>query len=512
LTVGAHDQAGQQCDGVWPGYRDAAATAANSNASFTFAWPNVALGSYSVSARATDDKGVVTTSAAVGVTVQAAPVPSVSVTSPANNARFIAPATLTFTAAASVTGDTISKVEYFSGANMIGAATVPPYTVTLNNVVPGNYAVTARATGGLGGTATSGSIGVTVAANAAPNVSLAATPATAQAPAAISLNATAADADGTIARVEFYNGATLLATVSQPPYSYAWNGVAAGTYTLTAQAVDNLGATTVSSASMVTVAAAPVQGASQVFYIYSDQINTAREIADAADVKVWQADPDPFGANLPNENPAGKGTFTYNPRFPGQYFDKETGLHYNYYRDYDPQTGRYVQSDPIGLGGGINTYGYVSGNPISTTDSSGLSPRVRICVNGVCPPLPPVDPFDPNPPPPGPRFSDLFKPTPYLPTWDWPDWVYAAVGEPPSDATDPNGAKAPGKPGSDEGFCEPKKGPKWGKSPKGPGWVDANGDIWVPTGHGAGAHGGPHWDVQGKGGTYVNVYPGGKRR
>jgi RHS repeat-associated protein len=310
------------------------------------------------------------------VTVQAAPVPSVSVTSPANNARFIAPATLTFTAAASVTGDTISKVEYFSGANMIGAATVPPYTVTLNNVVPGNYAVTAKATGSLGGTATSGSIGVTVAANAAPNVSLAATPATAQAPAAISLNATAADADGTIARVEFYNGATLLATVSQPPYSYAWNGVAAGTYTLTAQAVDNLGATTVSSASMVTVAAAPVQGASQVFYIYSDQINTAREIADAADVKVWQADPDPFGANLPNENPAGKGTFTYNPRFPGQYFDKETGLHYNYYRDYDPQTGRYVQSDPIGLAGGINTYGYVGGNPLSFVDPSGLEKQI----------------------------------------------------------------------------------------------------------------------------------------
>ncbi|WP_373888634.1 polymorphic toxin type 37 domain-containing protein [Massilia genomosp. 1] len=56
--------------------------------------------------------------------------------------------------------------------------------------------------------------------------------------------------------------------------------------------------------------------------------------------------------------------------------------------------------------------------------------------------------------------------------------------------------------------------PKWGKSPKGSGWVDENGDIWVPTGQGSGAHGGPHWDVQNKGGKggYVNVYPGGKRR
>lgn len=110
----------------------------------------------------------------------------------------------------------------------------------------------------------------------------------------------------------------------------------------------------------------------EVFYILADQINTAREITDAAGVKVWESDAEPFGANPPNENPAGRGRFVYNPRFPGQYFDRETGLHYNYYRDYDPQTGRYVQSDPIGLEGGLNTFAYVAGNPISNTDSTGL--------------------------------------------------------------------------------------------------------------------------------------------
>jgi RHS repeat-associated protein len=92
----------------------------------------------------------------------------------------------------------------------------------------------------------------------------------------------------------------------------------------------------------------------------------------------WRWDStDPFGVNHPVEDPSGVGVFVYNLRLPGQYYDQETSLHYNYFRDYDPQTGRYVQSDPIGIGGGINTFAYVGGNPVSYFDEEGLI--VSVC-------------------------------------------------------------------------------------------------------------------------------------
>lgn len=113
----------------------------------------------------------------------------------------------------------------------------------------------------------------------------------------------------------------------------------------------------------------------QVFYVFADHLDTPRVIMNQASQIVWRWDSDPFGTNPANENPSGLGSFQYNLRFPGQYYDQETRLHYNYFRDYDPASGRYVQSDPIGLDGGINTYSYVLNNPLLLFDPHGLAKR-----------------------------------------------------------------------------------------------------------------------------------------
>ena len=112
-------------------------------------------------------------------------------------------------------------------------------------------------------------------------------------------------------------------------------------------------------------------------------LNTPRRIANQSQQTVWKMDnTEAFGDSTPNENPSNLGTFEFNQRFPGQYADKETGLSYNYFRDYDKTSGRYSQSDPIGLRGGINTYLYVGGNPLSYTDPRGLVTTIITTFDG----------------------------------------------------------------------------------------------------------------------------------
>jgi RHS repeat-associated protein len=108
------------------------------------------------------------------------------------------------------------------------------------------------------------------------------------------------------------------------------------------------------------------------YYINPDNLTSPHIITDTTGNQVWNWDKLAFGDNAPNQNPSGLGTFYYHPRFPGQYADAESGLNYNMARDYNPALGRYIESDPLGLFAGINTYAYASNSPINIDDPYGL--------------------------------------------------------------------------------------------------------------------------------------------
>jgi RHS repeat-associated protein len=105
----------------------------------------------------------------------------------------------------------------------------------------------------------------------------------------------------------------------------------------------------------------------QLVFIHNDHLGTPKLMTDQQQAVVWQSESLPFGKTTHKVADA-----TQKLRFPGQYEDEETGFHYNYFRDYDPSLGRYIQSDPIGLRGGVNTFGYVLGNPVGMVDPLGL--------------------------------------------------------------------------------------------------------------------------------------------
>ncbi|MBW8760703.1 MAG: hypothetical protein JF586_24245, partial [Burkholderiales bacterium] len=143
---------------------------------------------------------------------------------------------------------------------------------------------------------------------------------------------------------------------------------------------------------------------------------------------------------------AGLAALQQSLRFPGQQYETFGGRHYNHFRDYDPTTGRYVQSDPIGLNGGVNTYAYVGGNPLSRSDSSGLALDCVIPLGCVYRPDPP--PLYPDlPPGEGPNANPS---RPSFPSWPRPAPAYPSTPAAPAEAAQPpaTAANAPG-------YCPP---------------------------------------------------------
>jgi RHS repeat-associated protein len=104
-----------------------------------------------------------------------------------------------------------------------------------------------------------------------------------------------------------------------------------------------------------------------VYYYHNDHLGTSQMMTDSTGAVVWSAQYEPFGEATINI-----GQITNNLRFPGQYFDAETGLNYNWHRDYKPELGRYIESDPIGLRGGINLYTYALNSPLKFVDPKGF--------------------------------------------------------------------------------------------------------------------------------------------
>jgi RHS repeat-associated protein len=112
------------------------------------------------------------------------------------------------------------------------------------------------------------------------------------------------------------------------------------------------------------------------YYFYqNDHLGTPHKMTELNGAVVWGAAYSAFGEAEVDVS----STVTNNLRFPGQYYDNETGLHYNYHRFYDPVVGRYLRKDPMGFRGGLNLFAYVDDNPINYFDPKGLG---RYCGSG----------------------------------------------------------------------------------------------------------------------------------
>ena len=212
---------------------------------YTFAWQNAPPGIHLVAARATDSLGNSTFSSKVTVyIVDPDPAPQVALTSPVTGQIFVPPNTVPLLATAMSTLGAIQRVEFVTSDQLIGTSFSPPYALSWSNPPPGTFAIVARAYDDIGVAAASPAAYIQVLPSArAPAVVL-----TAPAPGAnfasglpLAMAASAMAPDGSIGRVDFYAGTTLVGSSATPPYSFTWTNPASGPQSLSAKATDLLG-------------------------------------------------------------------------------------------------------------------------------------------------------------------------------------------------------------------------------------------------------------------------------
>ncbi len=224
-------------------------------APYSFSWKSVAAGRYSVVAKAADNAGCIVTSAPVEIVVNAPP--TVGLDMPSDHSVVASPASLTLRAHAADADGAIAKVEFFAGETKLGECLNAPYELAVSGIPAGTYAISARATDNLAAVTVSPTKSLIV--DAPPSVALTSPGqgAVIVAPATFVMAAAAADADGTIAKVEFFAGTEKLGEATHAPLELTWSGVPSGTYSLVARATDNLGISTSSAPVAVVSNAAP---------------------------------------------------------------------------------------------------------------------------------------------------------------------------------------------------------------------------------------------------------------
>src|SRR5436190_5116515 len=233
-------------------------------APYTFQWTDLTPGFYTLTAKASANptqmpqrpnasnmptwEGV---SAPVAIRVNAPP--TVSLTTPANNALYAGPATNALSPAAADATGNIVKVDFYQGTTLIGTSTTAPYVFSWTDVTPGIYRLTAVATNDAAQITTSSAVNVRV--NSPPNVNLTAPANNAvyAGPANVTLTANPTDVVGIITKVEFFQGGAFIGSTNAAPYSFNWAGVTPGVYSLTALATNDAGQSTTSTAVNVTV-------------------------------------------------------------------------------------------------------------------------------------------------------------------------------------------------------------------------------------------------------------------